>query len=68
MHRGGWLIAVQVARQHVVDVLRFAALPQVADEVNRSLPDQVDFERAAQFLQRYGITKDALISRMGGSP
>jgi len=25
-------------------------------------------ERAAEFLGRYGITKDALISRMGGSP
>jgi len=59
---------MQVARQHVVDVLRTAGLPQVADEAGRSLPDPVDIERAAQFLQRYGITKDVLISRMGGSP
>jgi hypothetical protein len=59
---------MQVARQHVVDVLRTAGLPQVADEASRSLPDPVDMERAAQFLQRYGITKDVLISRMGGSP
>ena len=59
---------MQVARQHVVDVLRTAGLPQVADEASRSLPDPVDIERAAQFLQRYGITKDVLISRMGGSP
>jgi hypothetical protein len=33
-----------------------------------TLPEEVDHERAAQFLQRYGITKDVLISRMGGSP
>jgi hypothetical protein len=59
---------MQVARQHVVDILRTAGLPQVADEASRSLPDPVDMERAAQFLQRYGITKDVLISRMGGSP
>ena len=59
---------MQVARQHVVDVLRTAGLPQVAEEASRSLPDPVDVERAAQFLQRYGITKDVLISRMGGSP
>ncbi len=59
---------MQVARQHVVDVLRTAGLPQVADEASRSLPDPVDMERAAQFLQRYGITNDVLISRMGGSP
>jgi hypothetical protein len=58
---------MQVTRQHVVDILRTAGLPQEADEVIRSLPEQVDFERAAQFLQRYGITKDELISRRGGS-
>jgi hypothetical protein len=62
------LIATQVTRQHVVDVLRTVGLPEAADEANRSLPAQVDLERAAQFLQRYGITKDVLISRMGGSP
>jgi hypothetical protein len=63
-----WLIAMQVRKRHIVDVLRRAGLPQAADEADRSLPDQIDLERAAQFLGRYGITKDELISRMGGSP
>ena len=40
----------------------------VADEANRSLPEELDLERAQEFLAPYGITKDALISRMGGSP
>jgi hypothetical protein len=62
------LIAMQVTRQHVVEVLRTAGMPEVADEANRSLPEELDLERAAEFLARYGITKDALISRMGGSP
>jgi hypothetical protein len=62
------LIATQVTRQHVVEVLRTAGLPDVADEANQSLPEELDLERAAEFLARYGITKDALISRMGGSP
>jgi hypothetical protein len=62
------LIATQVSRQHVVEVLRTAGLSEVADEANRSLPEELDLERAAEFLARYGITKDALISRMGGSP
>jgi hypothetical protein len=57
----------QVARQQVVEFLRAAGLPEVADEGNRSLPDQLDLERAARFLQGYGITRDVLISRMGGS-
>ena len=62
------LIATQVSREHVVEVLRTAGMYDVADEANRSLPDELDLDRAAEFLARYGITKDALISRMGGSP
>ncbi len=59
---------MECSRQDVVDVLRTAGLPEVAEEVSRSLPDPVDFERATKLLYRYGITKDVLISRMGGSP
>ena len=59
---------MQVTKQHVVEVLRTAGLRQVADEANRSLPDEMPLERAEQFVGRYGITKDQLISRMGGSP
>jgi hypothetical protein len=59
---------MQVTRQHVVEVLRTAGMPEVADEANRSLPEELDLERAQEFLAPYGITKDALISRMGGSP
>ena len=59
---------MQVARQHVVDILRTAQLPEVADEADRTLPDPIDYDDAANFLGRYGITKDELISRVGGSP
>jgi hypothetical protein len=59
---------MEVTRQHVVDVLRTAGLTEAADEADRSLPEQLDLERAEEFLLRYGITRDALISRMGGSP
>jgi len=62
------LIAMQVSREHVVEVLRTAGMYDVAEEANRSLPEQLDLERAEEFLAPYGITKDALISRMGGSP
>ena len=57
-----------VTKQHVIEVLRTAGLPQVAEEANRTLPDEVDMEVAAEFVGRYGITRDMLISRMGGSP
>jgi hypothetical protein len=39
-----------------------------AEVAARDLPDPVELDRAAQFLAPYGITRDVLISRMGGSP
>jgi hypothetical protein len=59
---------MEVTKQHVVDVLRTAGLPEAAAEADRSLPEQMELERAEEFLGHYGITKDVLISRMGGSP
>jgi hypothetical protein len=59
---------VEVTKQHVVDVLRTAGLPEAAAEADRSLPEQMELERAEEFLAPSGITKDVLISRMGGSP
>jgi hypothetical protein len=49
-------------------MLRRAGSPDVADAVVRELPDPVDFERAATFLQERGVTRDRLISQMGGNP
>ena len=57
-----------VTRQHVIDILRIAALPDVAEEAARLLPDPVEYNQAERFLAQYGITKDELISRRGGSP
>jgi hypothetical protein len=59
---------MQVTRQHVVGILRIARLPELAQEADRVLPDSIEYNHAARFLFRYGITKDELISRMGGSP
>jgi hypothetical protein len=57
-----------VTRQHVVDILRIAALPDLAEEAARLLPDPVEYDHAERFLAQYGISKDELISRRGGSP
>ena len=56
---------MQVARQCVVQILQIAALPELAEEANRKLPDLVEYNR---FLTRFGITQAELISRRGGSP
>jgi hypothetical protein len=57
-----------IAKQEIIELLRRAGLPEVAEEADRSLPDPVELERAAEFGARYGVTRDELISRMGGSP
>ena len=59
---------MQVTRQHVVDILRTARLPELAEEARRALPDPIEYNQAERFLAQSGITKDELISRMGGSP
>jgi len=56
---------MQVARQCVIQILRIAALPELAEEANRMLPDLVEYNR---FLTQFGITQDELISRRGASP
>jgi hypothetical protein len=57
-----------IAKREIVELLRRAGDPEVAEEADRSLPDPVELEIAAEFGMRYGITRDELISRMGGSP
>ena len=59
---------MQVARQHVVEILRISKLPGLAEEARRTLPDPVEYDYAERFLAQFGITKDELVSRMGGSP
>jgi hypothetical protein len=59
---------VRFTRHEIVAVLRRVGLPEVADEAARTLPDEFEYERVAKFVEPYGITRDDLISRMGGSP
>jgi hypothetical protein len=62
------VVAVQLTRQHVVDVLRTAGLPEMAEEAVRDLPDPVDSEQVAAWAVPYGVNMSDLASRVGGSP
>jgi hypothetical protein len=59
---------MQVSRQEVVDMLRKAGLREAADEAMWVLPDPVDLEYVGAWSARRGITRDDLISRIGGNP
>jgi len=62
------VVAVQLTRKHVVDTLRRAGLPEMADAAQRDLPDPVDSEQVAAWAVPYGINMGELMDRMGGSP
>ena len=64
----GVVMAMQVSRQRVVDLLHSLGYPQVADEALRDLPDVVDLEEVQDWAGRHGISRDELINLMGGSP
>ena len=54
-------------RQWIVDQLRRLGYTQEADEA-ATLPAQVSAEELTAWGDRHGITRDELMSRMGGSP
>jgi hypothetical protein len=55
-------------RQWVVDTLRRLGYVHEAEEAARVLPDPVEIEQLIEFGDKYGISRDELTSRMGGSP
>ena len=56
------------SRQYVADSLRRQGFPELADVALLELPDPVDMEQLETWGIRYGVSKDDLVSRMGGSP
>jgi hypothetical protein len=54
-------------RAEVLRVLRNAGLVHEADELAPELPETVDIDRNHEVFERYGIDRDVLVSRMGGS-
>jgi hypothetical protein len=55
-------------RKDLVDVLRKAGMFEAAELVESSLSDPLNCDDAVALLGPYGITRDFLISRLGGSP
>jgi hypothetical protein len=55
-------------RQQLIQVLRRAGLADAAAAAQKSLPDQVDPKVLEHFCARYGLSKQSLTDRMGGSP
>jgi hypothetical protein len=59
----------QRPKSHVIQALRQTDIDQqTIDALERQLPDPVDLDRDGNLLLAYGITRDRLIDRAGGSP
>ena len=52
----------------MADQLRRQGFPELADVALRELPDPVDSDQIESWGMRHGVSKDDLVSRMGGSP
>jgi len=55
-------------RQWVIDLLRHLGYTRAAEEAARELPDPVTMEEIYKFGDRHGISRDEIMSQMGGSP
>jgi hypothetical protein len=57
-----------MSRAEAAAMLVRAGLPDLATKAEAELPDPVDIDELGRFGERNGLTRDFLISRMGGSP
>ena len=58
----------QYSRQEIAAIMRRTGYTELADEAERVLPDPVDFDQLEAFARQHGVSKDDIISEMGGSP
>ena len=59
---------VRYSRQEIVTLMRRTGYAELADEAERVLPDPVDAEQLQAFAQAHGVSRDDIMSEMGGSP
>ena len=57
------------SKAELLRVLQRIEVPQATiDEIRSELPDFVDLDDAGTLFQKYGLTRDEIISRLGSSP
>jgi hypothetical protein len=50
------------------DTLRRLGYTEAAEEAERELPDPVPMDELRKFADRFNISRDEVMSQMGGSP
>ena len=59
---------MQYSRREIVTLMRRTGYTELAEEAERVLPDPIDSDQLEAFAQSHGVTRDDIISEMGGSP
>jgi hypothetical protein len=59
---------MQYSRREIVAIMRRTGYTELADEAERVLPDPIDYDQLAAFAALHGVSRDDIISEMGGSP
>ena len=54
-------------KQQIISTLRRAGFADAARGAEKELPDEIDVDTLQNWEAKYGITKDAIVSQMGGS-
>jgi hypothetical protein len=57
---------MQIPKEQILDFLRQQGKEDKVGEADQQLPDQVDTERDAGLLQKFGIDPGELLSKVGG--
>ncbi|HEX6527357.1 MAG TPA: hypothetical protein VF070_46200 [Streptosporangiaceae bacterium] len=55
-------------RRWLVETLRHLGYTREAEAALQELPDEISMDQVQAFGDRYGISRDELMNRMGGSP
>ena len=57
---------MQIDKETILDLLRERGQEDKVGQAEQELPDQVDPERDASLLERFGVSPQDLLGRMGG--
>jgi hypothetical protein len=56
-------------KANLLEVMQRLGIPaETIDEIDSKLPEVMDMDECGAVLQSYGLTRDAAISALGGSP
>ena len=57
---------MEIPKDKILDLLRQQGKSDQADQADQELPDRVDPERDSGLLEKFGITPQEVLSKLGG--